>query len=192
METFVLDPRCWRIGRIFDRNPLIRRTDRLEALLMLVVLVVSLVAIPVAGVLAATVYSGREIQYNQQAHERRAVTATVTNAGNDGSATTAVHAKWPVAAGERTGSLYLATAAKAGQRIEIWVDKDGNPVAPPNSRWHALSGAVATVLATFLIVGFWLTFLVTEVCSRLDGARDAQWERELRCMQEDGGRTNQH
>lgn len=31
MDTFTLDPRCWRIGRIFGRNPLIRRADRIEA-----------------------------------------------------------------------------------------------------------------------------------------------------------------
>lgn len=192
METFVADPRCWRIGRIFGRNPLIRRADRVEALVVLVALVVSLVAIPVAGVLAAMVYGGRETQYTQQVHERHVVTATVTNAGSDGAATTAVHAKWSVAVGERSGSLRLATAAKAGERIEIWVDQDGNPVAPPTPTWHALSDAVATALATLLLVVFWLTFLVTEVRSRLDRARDAQWERELRCLQEDGGRTNRH
>lgn len=190
METFVLDPRCWRIGRIFGRNPLIRRADRLEALMMLAALVVSLATVPVAGVLAATVYGGREIQYTRQAHERHVVAATVTSATNDGSATSAVHAKWPVATGDRTGSVRLATAIKPGERIEIWVDKDGNPVDPPTPRWHALAGAVATALATLLIVGFGLAFLVAEVCSLLDGARDAQWERELRCMQEDGGRTN--
>jgi len=190
METFVLDPRCWRNGRLFGRNPLIRRADRLEALLMVVAMVVSLVAIPVAGVLAATVYGGREAQYIQEAHDRHAVTATVTNANIDGAATTVVRAKWAAAAGERTGTLQLGTAAKAGERIKIWVGSDGNPVAPPTPRWHALTAAVATALATLLIVGFWLTFLVTEVRLWLEQARDAQWERELRCLQEDGGRTN--
>lgn len=49
METFTLDPRCWQIGRVFGLNPLLRRTDRLEALLMLFALGALLVAIPVAG-----------------------------------------------------------------------------------------------------------------------------------------------
>ena len=48
-----IDPRCWRIGRIFGRNPLLRRADRIEALVMLVALVASLIAIPVAGVVGA-------------------------------------------------------------------------------------------------------------------------------------------
>lgn len=192
METFVLDPRCWRIGRIVGRNPLLRGADRVEAVVVLVALVASLVAIPVAGVLAATVYGIQKTEYIQQAHERHTVTATVTSAGNDGAATTAVHARWPVGAGERSAMLRLTVAGKPGEHLEIWVDKDGNPVAPPTPTWHAVSDAIATALATLLIVGLWLTFLVTRVGSRLDRARDAQWERELRCLQEDGGRTNQH
>ena len=190
METFVADPRCWRIGRILGRNPLIRRADRIEALVVLAALVVALVSVPVAGVLSVMIYGGRETQYTQQAHERHAVTATVTNAGSDGSASTVVHAKWPVAADERTGSLQLASAARVGERIGIWVDMDGNPVAPPTPTWHALSDAVATALAILLGVGLWVTFLVSEVRLRLDRARDEQWERELRCIQEDGGKTN--
>jgi hypothetical protein len=192
METYVLDPRCWRIGRIFCRNPLLRRTDRIEALVTLVALIVSLIAIPVAGVAAAVVYGARNSQYTQEEHQRHAVTATITDAGTGRSTATVVQARWPVAAGERTGALELITAGKAGDRIKLWVDKNGNPVAAPTPPWRAVSDGVATALAILLSVGLWLTFLVTSARSRLDRARDAQWEREIRCLQEDGGRTSQH
>jgi hypothetical protein len=33
--TFTLDPRCWWIVRSFGRNPLIRFTDRVEALVVM-------------------------------------------------------------------------------------------------------------------------------------------------------------
>jgi len=112
METFTLDPRCWRIGRIFGRNPLLRRADRVEALVMLVALVVSLVAIPVAGGAGAVVYVARDSRYAQEARERHAVIATITDTGMDGSGTTVVQARWPVATGQRTGPLELTTAAK--------------------------------------------------------------------------------
>jgi hypothetical protein len=191
METFTLDPRCWRVGRIFGRNPLLRRADRIEALVTLVAIVVSLVAIPLAGVVGAVVYGARDSRYAQEAHERHAVMATVADTGIAGSGTTVVQARWPVAAGERTGSLELTSAAKVGERIEIWVDKDGNPVAPPTPTWHAVGDAVATAEAILLLVVVGMTSLVTGVRSRLDRARDAQWERELRCLEEDGGRTSQ-
>jgi hypothetical protein len=192
MEMFTLDPRCWRIGRIFGRNPLLRRADRIEALVTLVALVVSLVAVPVTGVAGAMTYGARERLYAQEARERHAVVATVADSGIDGSGRTYVRARWPVAAGERTGSLDLNTGAKVGERIGVWVDNDGNPVAPPTPTWHAVGDAVATAEATSLIVGVAMTFLVAGVRSRLDRARDARWEREIRCLQEDGGRTNQH
>ncbi|HWY01834.1 MAG TPA: hypothetical protein VNY55_18730 [Mycobacterium sp.] len=112
METFTLDPRCWPIGRIFGSNPLLRRADRIEALVMLVALVVSLVAIPVAGGAGAVVYVARDSRYAQEARERHAVIATITDTGMDGSGTTVVQARWPVATGQRTGPLELTTAAK--------------------------------------------------------------------------------
>ena len=192
METYVLDPRCWRIGRIFCRNPLLRRTDRIEALVTLVALIVSLIAIPVAGVAGALVYGARDSQYTQEEHERHAVTATVTDARTEGSAAPVVQARWSVTAGERIGALELNSAGKVGDRIKIWVDKYGNPVRSPTPTGRAGSDAVATALAILLSVGLWLTFLVTSARSRLDQARDAQWEREIRCLQEDGGRTSQH
>ena len=191
METFTIDPRRWRIGRTFGRNPLLRSADRLEALVMLVALVASLAAIPVAGVAGAVVYGARDSRYAREAYERHAVMATVTDTGIAGSGKTVVHARWPVAAGEHSGSLDLATTAKAGERIEIWLDKDGNPVAPPTPTWHAAGDAVGTTAAILLLVAIGMTAFVTGVCSRLDRARDAQWERELRCLLEDGGRTSQ-
>jgi hypothetical protein len=93
MDTFTLDPRCWRIRRIFGRNPLLRRADRIEALVMLVAHLVSLVAIPVAGVAGAVVYGARDSRYAQEARERHAVMATVTHIGIAGSGTTVVQAR---------------------------------------------------------------------------------------------------
>jgi hypothetical protein len=190
METFVLDPRCWWIGRIFGRNPLIRRTDRIEALVMLVAIVVSLAAIPVVSVVDVAVYGARHGRYAQELRERHTVIATVTGTEGDGS--TVVRARWPVAAGERVGSVELRTAAKVGDRAEIWVDRDGDPVAPPTPTWHAVGDAVGAAEAALLLVGVGMTALVAGVRSRLDRVRDAQWERELGCLQEDGGCTNQH
>jgi hypothetical protein len=190
METFTLDPRCWRIGRIFGRNPLLRRADRVEALVTLVALIVSLVVIPVAGAVAMLVYDVRDSRYAQEAHERHTVVATVLE--TDGADSTVVQARWPVAAGERTGPLQLTTEAKVGERTAIWVDKDGNPVAPPTPIWHALGDAYGTALAILLFVGVAMTSLVAGIRSRLERARDAQWDREIRCLQEDGGRTNHH
>ncbi len=192
MDTFTLDPRCWRVGRIFGRNPLIRRADRIEALVSLVALFASLVAIPVAGVAALLVYDVRDSRYAQEAHERHTVAATILQTETNGAGSTVVQARWPITAGERTGPLQLAREAKAGEHIEIWVDQDGDPVAPPTPTWHAVGDAYGAALAILLCTGIAMTSFVTGVRSRLDRARAAQWDREIRCLQDDGGRTNQH
>jgi hypothetical protein len=102
-----------------------------------------------------------------------------------------VQARWPAAAGERTGVALLATAAKVGDRVKIWVDQDGNPAAPPTPTWHAVADAVGVAEAVAILVVVGMTLLVSCVRSRLDRARDAQWECELRSLEDDGGRTNQ-
>ncbi|SPM32261.1 transmembrane protein [Mycobacterium rhizamassiliense] len=191
MDTFTLDPRCWRIGRIFGRNPLLRRTDRIEALVMLVALVLSLIAIPVAAAVGIAVYEVRDSRFTQEGRDRHTVVATVLETETEGARSTVVHARWPAAAGERTGPLQLTTQAKVGDRIEVWVDKDSNPVAPPTPTWHAAGDAYGATLAALLFVALTMTSFVTGVRSRLDRERHAQWERELRCLEEDGGRTNQ-
>ena len=190
METFTLDPRCWQIARVFGRNPLLRRTDRIEALVILVAIVASLVAIPVAGVLGAAVYGARDRLYTQEAHERHLVTATVVDARPEESGGTVVQARWSVAAGERTGALRLTDPVKVGESIEIWVGKDGLPVFPPTPTWRAVSDAIGVAGVMSMIVCVGMASLVARVRSRLDRGRDARWERELRCLVDDGGRTN--
>jgi hypothetical protein len=192
MDTFTLDPRCWCIGRIFGRNPLLRRTDRIEALVMLVALVVSLIAIPVAAAAGIAVYDMRDSRFTQEGRDRHTVVATVleTEPETERAGSTVVQARWPVTAAERTGPLQLTTQAKVGDRIEVWVDREGNPVAPPTPTWHAVGDAYGATMAILMFVGVTITSFVTGVRSRLDRERDGQWERELRCLEEGGGRTN--
>jgi hypothetical protein len=189
METFTLDPRCWTIGRVLSRNPLIRRADRIEALVMVVAFVVSLMAVPVAGVVGEVVYGVRDSRYTQEAHDRHALAATVNAV--DGPDSTVVQARWSYGPAERTGAVQLAAAGKVGDRITIFVDGNGNTVAPPTPTWHAVSDAIGTIVAILLTVGFGVIFLLSAVHLRLERGRDAQWECELRRLQEDGGRKNQ-
>ena len=47
MLAFTLDPRRWWIARPLSRNPLLRAADRLEALIILVVIVGWLLVVPI-------------------------------------------------------------------------------------------------------------------------------------------------
>jgi hypothetical protein len=50
----------------FCRNPLVRVTDRLEALVIVLAIVVSLLAAPVAGAVGTAVYDARRQQYEAE------------------------------------------------------------------------------------------------------------------------------
>ncbi|WP_025737236.1 Rv1733c family protein [Mycobacterium genavense] len=190
METYTLDPRCWRIARIFGRNPLLRRTDRIEALALLIAFVVLLLAIPFAGVAGGVTYSVRDRLYVQEAQERHAIQPTITETAEAGSGITVVQAKWPIANAERTGVFELPYAGVGvGDRVEVWVDRKGDHVARPTPVWHAVADASAAALGTLLVMGFGVALLVLNVRARLNRIRSAQWDRKISCLQEDGGRT---
>lgn len=189
METFTLDPRDWLIARIFGRNALLRRSDRIQALVTLIAFVVSLLAIPFAGVAAGVTYGVRDRVYVQQAQQRHTVTATITQTTADDTGITVAQVKWPVSQGERSGQLELADAAEVGDRTTVWVDVRGDLVTPPTPTWQAAGDAFAAALATLLVIAVGVVALVISVRSRLNRARDAQWDRELSCLQGDGGKT---
>ncbi|BAX93002.1 hypothetical protein [Mycobacterium shigaense] len=63
MDTFTLDPHSWRIGILFDRNPLIRRTDRIEAMVLILAVVASLIGVPIVAVVGAMTYGSRAHLY---------------------------------------------------------------------------------------------------------------------------------
>lgn len=191
MESFTLDPRCWRIARIFGRNPLLRRSDRLEAIVAVIAVAASLVAIPVAGIAGTVVYGALHSKYLQEASERHGVVATVAATGINTMDRSVVQASWPVTGGDRSGPIGLTHDVKVGQHVRIWVDDDGNPADPPTPAWRALTVALGTVLTISLAMGLAIASSVCGMCSRLDRIRDDQWEREIRCFQENGVRTNQ-
>lgn len=180
MEIFARDR--WRIDRMFGRNPLLRRADRVEALVMLVVLVAALVAIPVAGVVGVVAYGVRDRVYTQEAHERHRVMATVVDIWVEDLGVAIVQAKWPAADGDRSGPLQLTDHVTTGGNVEVWVDRDGNPVAPPTPIWLAAAEALGVAAVALLAVWAGIVAVVVVIRARIDRARDAAWDREIRCL----------
>lgn len=154
---------------------------------MVLAVVVVLVAAPAAGALGTAVHDARSRVYEHEARTRHDVTATaiedstasaarITNGTSAVRArNTSVRARGRANGAERTGNLEVDYAAKAGDSLQIWVDDQGNPVGVAMVAWETVVLAAAAFVAV--------------VRSRLDRARDAGWEREIRSLV-DGGRTN--
>jgi hypothetical protein len=190
MQTLTFDPHRWWITRVVSRNPLIRRTDRLEVVAIIVAIVLSLTAIPVAGAVGTVVFESQHRLYVQQAQTRHRVAATVTE-DSSGAGTVDVMASWTIERGGRAGAVEWKAPVKRGDRIQVWVDASGDAVDPPtptaNAGFDAAAAGAMIVSAAVAIAGL----LAAAIRCWLDRIRDGQWESELRTVVgDDGGRTN--
>jgi hypothetical protein len=181
METFVLDPRQWRIARVFSTNPLVRRTDRIEALAVVLAVMISLLALPVAAVAATTVYQAQHRMYAEQARARHPVTVTTIEIpkATDGAAARAARATGSAAVPAGGGFVPMGGTARTVDPGQIWVDDHGNRVSPPTplsrAQFDAVSVAVSIAAGSIVVT----TWLVAATRRRLDRVRDTQWNREL-------------
>jgi hypothetical protein len=177
-----------RLG--FDRNPLRRGTDRLEAALRLVMILLAVVAVP-----AAAVTAGRWADHYalHRAQVQRAVNHQVTAVLlEDAPATgvpdpyTSVQTAWvparwqPPGQPPRTGQVLAVIGAHKGSTVHTWVDASGAVTDPPLERRVIVGDVWLAVMATCLMS--LLVLLAAGVLVRrvLDRRRLRAWEAEWR------------
>jgi hypothetical protein len=196
MEIFTLAPARWRTVRALGSSPLVRISDRVEAMAVALAVTVALMAAPAAGAVGTAVHDARSRVYAEAAQQRYRATAIVTSTGQTARApqyaiiTTTVHAHWHAKGVEHTGTFRWDRAVATGNLIEIWVDTQGRRVNPPPGPWRAAFDAVFTAVMIWLGVVAAAAALVAVVRWWLDRLHDAAWEREIRSLcGNDGGRT---
>jgi hypothetical protein len=195
MESFVIRPTTWPVLRLFSRNPLIRTSDRLEAAIVALAVILVVIAAACAGILGTIIHDTETQKFLQQAQSRHALVATaVADSKPEVSAVTTastVHAQWQVNGISHADALGWDYAVKAGEPLPIWVDADGNRVDQPTPLERATADALSAAIAGWLIVVLAAAQVVSVVRAHAIRMRDAQWEKDIRCLvDEDGGRTN--
>ncbi|MBP2363002.1 MULTISPECIES: Rv1733c family protein [Streptomyces] len=163
----VLGIRRWR------RNPLCRPTDRHEAWVALVALLLMLVAAPTLGRLCGTLTDDALQRTVRAQHAQRHLTTAVVIREDSGvprfahdpesavaedTTRTSVVARWKAPDGtDRTGRVATASRVTApGARIRIWTDETGRaalrPMDASTAHTHAvLAGVGVTLLAAGLV-----------------------------------------
>jgi hypothetical protein len=181
MESFTVPLPRRLFVRLFGRNPLIRTMDRVEALVLVLVVAVSLIAVPVSAAVGTAVHDSRSRAYAEEVQTRRPVTATVTGDShprrNLESPTVTVPAQWFAAGAERTGDVTAPLTVKLGDDIEIWVDDAGLPVARPINT--ARNDALAFAVATWWAVSLLAVALFGHVRITLDRLRYDRWQQSF-------------
>ncbi|GAB2746446.1 hypothetical protein [Streptomyces bullii] len=176
-----------RYGRVWlwrwRRNPLRRRSDIVEAWVVLAAWVVALVGGLLAGLAAA---DSVERSAERQRLERRQVTARLVEDVKDRSTAreAADHRVWATVrwtapdGSTHTDEARVAPTATAGSAVTVWTDPKGEITAEPltdvETRLHAVSGGIlAAACAGGLALGAART-----VRLGLDRHRMAQWTAE--------------
>jgi hypothetical protein len=175
----------WHL-RALGFNPLIRTSDRLEALAVLAVLITTFFAIPFAAQAGTQIYDTGVRTANEQAHSRHSVEAVAVDGSvsmpADFESSAYVRAQWHEGARVRTEQVLTPATLKAGDPLKIWLDDTGRVVAAPltvdDAKMNAL-GATGTVWVTIVACSALLAFAIR--CG-LDRSRARSWERELHLM----------
>ena len=195
MESFVIRPTTWPFLRLFSRNPLMRTSDRVEAAVNALAVLLVLVATACVGVIGTMIRDTETQNYLEQARTRHVLVARAvddsTPAGSADTTASTVHARWQVNGIDHADVIASQYAVKAGDSLRIWVDADGNLVDQPTPIARADRDAWLAALVVWLIVAVASAHVAALVRDHVKRMRDAQWEREIRSLVEgDGGRTN--
>ncbi|OBB65860.1 hypothetical protein [Mycobacterium sp. 852014-50255_SCH5639931] len=186
LETFTVPLPRRLFTRLLGRNPLVRASDRVEALLVVLAVAVSLFTVPVAATVGTAVHESRSRVYAEQIQTRRPVTATVVGDSHPRtdleSPTVRAPARWPVAGAERTGDVVAPLGVKIGDELEIWVDDEGSPVSRP--KMSARDEAVAVAVAIWCVVSLSVAGLFAVARDALDRARYARWQHDFNSLVE--------
>jgi hypothetical protein len=168
----------WLAGR----NTLRRPVDRIEGAVLVALTAAFLAAVALASVLGAHTYQSQRAA----SAGLRPVVAVLSQAGplfyGSLGQLGQAEARWRDPGGsEQSGLLTTATApgitgAAVGARIPVWLDRSGQPVAPPGGQVAMIVNALAA--SAKVAGGAALTLLVCYVLCRLmlDRRRLAAWE----------------
>jgi hypothetical protein len=170
--------------RALGRNPLIRVSDRVEALAVLGVFVTALATAPVV-IHAATVVNDAGVRTaTEQSHTRHSVQAVVVEVSglptDFGTPDARVH--WREGTGFRTEQVVSTATTRAGDQMTIWLDGSGKVVAAPLTPGDAKLNAIvaaSTMWIVFVVCSIAVALLVRRA---LDRSRDRAWERELNLL----------
>lgn len=191
METVEINVRTSWLLRAFGRNPLVRSSDRWEAIITALTVVVVILMLPVAGAVGTAVYYSEAVSYARAAATYHSVAAEVT-ADSAGVSEpyvvgTLTPIRWIVDGQLRTDVVHSRHWYAAGGSMPIWVDDRGMRVAgPPNRIDPALTavGAALVVCAAAIVAG---AALLVVVRCRLDRRRYAAWDAEVDDIAGNGG-----
>ncbi len=183
----------WR-ARPWDRNPLMRTSDRFEGIVLVVAVLIVMAAVPIAGAVATAGYTASAEDIRRDNADKTAVRATVVAdpEKQTGSGATRFDAvvSWDQARGAAKATVAVSSATKRGDGVTVWLGPDGRPVAPPVAAGVAVTNAIAMGLGLLAAVCLAAAALVQAVQWGCGRRHSAEWAREWQLIARPIGQDN--
>lgn len=189
--------RCrWHLHAL-GSNPLVRASDRLEALTLLAVLATMLFAVPPAAQAGSLMYDVGARTAIEQAQSRHSVDAIVVEGSAglpvDFDNPNYIRAQWHEGVQERTEQVITPATLKAGDPVKIWLDSAGRVVAAPQTTDDAKLSAMVAATTVWVAIVACVALMAFFIRRALDRSRDRGWDRELHLLaHNDDGWANRH
>jgi hypothetical protein len=189
-----VNPRRWWLLRAVCRHPLTRLVDRVEA--GVVTVAAALVMLSTCWVVGLhdTVYAQRSRTIAAEAATRHPVQATAIELSRSGARqpgtgtpTYFVRVEWFADAATREDVIETNRAAEAGDRMRIWLDREGRVTDPPSTNTDARADALGVAALLWLVSAAMIVGAVAILRQVLDRCRYRGWDRTLRLLIDDGG-----
>jgi len=178
--------RWWRMAP-WNTNPLMRPSDRLRSALAIFAVAVCIASVPFAVAAGTASYTDAADRTRAEDAAETPVTATlVMDPVYDRSARGIyAQASWRRAGSLTTTFIGVPVGAVRGDRIRVWLDSDGAPVAPPPwanaAPWIGIGVSVGIVFGICCAAALSVEF----VRRRIARANSSQWDRRWRSFDRD-------
>jgi hypothetical protein len=183
---------------VHTRNPLVRRTDRLESRIVSVLLAAVLIMLPVAVWIGAATWSNQVALAERQLAERKSVTAVVDEEpgavdvgwGEFAYAAPAVASvSWQWGDRMRHGLAQVDSAATAGTEVPVWVDRNGEQTSMPLTVPAAKFSSVLVGMSLWFFAAVLAAGVFAFAHWRIEHRRDREWSRDIEAFL---GSTSSH
>lgn len=171
-----------------DANPLRRSSDRAEAWLRIALVLVFLVASPLAAIglgklTSAASFSAARAQAASERYVPAVLVDKVARAADDplygASGLVWARARWTAPDGQQQiGNVPAPVGSKAGRTVYIWVDRTGQLAYPPIGESQIASRVIAVIALTPAALGIVLLIAAWLARSVLDRRRLQDWAAE--------------
>jgi hypothetical protein len=195
MDSFAIRPTTWPVLKVVSRNPLMRVSDRIEAAILPLALLLIIVAAACAGVLGTFVHDAEKQKYSKESETRHNVIATAladsTPRALPSSADSNVLARWRTNGVEHIESIASDHRVKAAASLPIWVNAEGNRVDAPTPVARAAENAIVIAILAWWVAFSAIAQIVGVARAHIARSLDAQLERDIRDLVDgENGRTN--